>query len=210
MNTWQLGETLEVVDQPALPETPIAPNRAVIIAASALLGLLLGAAIAAWRDWTNDAIVSIRQLRTLAPASVLGGIPLLEDELAVRRRRRAAVLSWASASLFSLVSIAGAVIYHQYSIFQLKDEPEGRRDNRDQGRAPFYDSVSVVRRPDKRLVVEAVGMWKSPGDFQGRWEERKTGVWFSALSTARHFHGPSFPRPYPPSAWPDQARRASG
>ncbi len=114
MNTWQLGETLEVVDQPALPETPVAPNRAVIVAASAVLGLLLGAVIAAWHDWSNDAIVTIRQLRTLAPASILGGIPLLEDELTVRRRRRAAALSWASASLFSLVSIAGAVIYHQY------------------------------------------------------------------------------------------------
>lgn len=114
MNTWQLGETLEVVDQPALPGTPVAPHRAVIVAASAVLGLLLGAAIAAWREWNNDAIVSIRQLRTLAPASILGGIPLLEDDMTVRRRHRAAVLSWASASLFSLVSIAGAVIYHQY------------------------------------------------------------------------------------------------
>ena len=114
MNTWQLGETLEVVDNPALPETPVAPNRSVIVAASAVLGLLLGAAIAAWREWSSDAIVSIRQLRALAPAGILGGIPLLEDELAVRRRRRAAAIGWASASLFSLVSIAGAVIYHQY------------------------------------------------------------------------------------------------
>lgn len=31
-------------------------------------------------------------------------------------------------------------------------------------------------------------MWKSLGDFQGRWEEWETGVWFSTLSTARHFH----------------------
>src|ERR1700694_4966786 len=31
-------------------------------------------------------------------------------------------------------------------------------------------------------------MWESRSDFQGRWEERETWVWFSALSTARHFH----------------------
>ena len=43
------------------------------------------------------------------------------------------------------------------------------------------------------------------GDFQGRWEEWKTVVWFSTLSTARHFHSgsasgealdsPAFPAP---------------
>ena len=32
-------------------------------------------------------------------------------------------------------------------------------------------------------------MWESRSDFQGRWEEWKTWVWFSRLSTDRHFHG---------------------
>ncbi len=41
-NRWNLGETLELVDAPALPESPIAPNRLPIVAASAILGLLAG------------------------------------------------------------------------------------------------------------------------------------------------------------------------
>ena len=114
MNRWQLGETLEVLDNPVLPESPVAPNRAAVVVGSAALGLLLGALIVAWREWSNDAISSLRQLKALTPASILGAIPLLEDELAIRRRRRVAVLGWTSASLFSLVSIAGAIIYHQY------------------------------------------------------------------------------------------------
>ena len=32
-------------------------------------------------------------------------------------------------------------------------------------------------------------MWESRSDFQGRWEEWKTCLWFSRLSTGRHFHG---------------------
>src|SRR5713226_6503778 len=32
-------------------------------------------------------------------------------------------------------------------------------------------------------------MWESRSDFQGRWEGWKTCLWFSRLSTDRHFHG---------------------
>jgi hypothetical protein len=34
-----------------------------------------------------------------------------------------------------------------------------------------------------------VEMWESRSDFQGRWEGWKTCLWFSRLSTDRHFHG---------------------
>ena len=34
-----------------------------------------------------------------------------------------------------------------------------------------------------------MGMWESRSDFQGRWEGWKTCLWFSRLSTDRHFHG---------------------
>lgn len=45
-------------------------------------------------------------------------------------------------------------------------------------------SRSIIRR-----IVEPVGMWKSPGDFQGRWEGWKSWFWISRLSSGRHFHG---------------------
>src|SRR5260370_39682665 len=32
-------------------------------------------------------------------------------------------------------------------------------------------------------------MWESRSDFQGGWEGWKTCLWFSRLSTDRHFHG---------------------
>lgn len=38
------------------------------------------------------------------------------------------------------------------------------------------------------FVVEAVGMWESRSDFQGRWERWETATQFATASTARHFH----------------------
>ena len=113
-NRWNLGETLELVDAPTLPESPVAPNRLLIVAASAILGLLAGLAMVWIRESNSEAIWSIRQLRQLDFPKILGGIPLLEEEIVVRRRRRAAVVGWASASVVSLVSIAAAAIYHHY------------------------------------------------------------------------------------------------
>ena len=113
-NRWNLGETLELVDAPALPESPIAPNRLPIVAASAILGLLAGMTMVWLRESNSEAIWSIRQLRHLDFPRILGGIPLIEEELVVRRRRRAAFAGWASASVVSLVSIAAAAIYHHY------------------------------------------------------------------------------------------------
>lgn len=40
----------------------------------------------------------------------------------------------------------------------------------------------------RTAVAEAVGMWKSRRDFQGRWKGWETCSWFSNLSTDRHFH----------------------
>ena len=113
-NRRSLGETLEVVDAPSLPETPVAPNRPLAVGASLALGLLLGGLLAALREWNGEAIHTIRQLRGLTPAQILGGIPLIEDELARRRRHRVAFIGWASASCLSLVSIAGAALYHHW------------------------------------------------------------------------------------------------
>ena len=80
--------------------------------------------------------------------------------------------------------------YLRFSTFQLKDEPGG--DTGIAGTNQGLLSRICCRRFDfgnEGLVVEAVEMWKSRSDFQGRWEERETSFWFSSLSTARHFHG---------------------
>lgn len=39
------------------------------------------------------------------------------------------------------------------------------------------------------LVVEAVGMWESPGDFRRVWEDWEVGFMASMLSILCHFYG---------------------
>jgi hypothetical protein len=67
------------------------------------------------------------------------------------------------------------------SIFSLKDEPEGSGE--------WGSFLFIV---SKGIVVEAVGMWESRSDFQGRWKGRETWVWFCSLSTDRHLHSRHF------------------
>lgn len=107
---WHLGETLEVVDSPTLPESPVAPNRPLIVFLAALLGLAAGLAAVVAREWNDESLQSIRHLAAIAPAQVLGSIPLIENELVVRRRQRLAVVGWASAALMSAAVIGGSVI----------------------------------------------------------------------------------------------------
>jgi len=49
-------------------------------------------------------------------------------------------------------------------------------------------SFGVLKLERESSRRRAVGMWKSHGDFQGRWERWETAVWFSKVSTDRHFH----------------------
>ena len=53
--------------------------------------------------------------------------------------------------------------------------------------APFIE----VFLGEGEIVVEAVGMWESRSDFQGRWETEETDFGFPPFSSARHFHSRS-------------------
>jgi hypothetical protein len=44
--------------------------------------------------------------------TVLGSIPLLENDLVVRRRRRLAWLAWSTACLAGCLIMAGSVIFY--------------------------------------------------------------------------------------------------
>jgi len=44
--------------------------------------------------------------------SILGSIPLLENDLVVRRRRRLSWLAWSTACLLGAVIMSGSVLYY--------------------------------------------------------------------------------------------------
>jgi len=106
------GETLEVLDLPSLPEQPMAPNRPVIVGAGVVIGILIGFAMVTMRELKDNSLKSLKDIRAYTQFNVLGSIPLIENDLVVRRQRRLSVLGWSTACLFSVLIIAGSIYYH--------------------------------------------------------------------------------------------------
>ncbi|MEZ5351040.1 MAG: Wzz/FepE/Etk N-terminal domain-containing protein [Bryobacteraceae bacterium] len=113
IETRKQGETLEVLENPSLPERPTAPQRPIIIVVGALLGLTIGAALAMVRELKDTSLKSLKDIRAYTQFNVLGSIPLLENDFVVRRRRRLTVVGWTAASILSLIAMAAAV-FHYY------------------------------------------------------------------------------------------------
>ncbi|MBL8292271.1 MAG: hypothetical protein JNN08_10570 [Bryobacterales bacterium] len=108
------GETLEVLDRPSLPESPTAPKRGVIVGAGLLIGFILGAGLCAFREVKDHSLKTLKDIRAYTQFNVLGSVPLLENDLVVRRRRRVAFVGWTVAITVS-VAVMGGSIYYYYS-----------------------------------------------------------------------------------------------
>ncbi len=106
------SETMEVLESPVIPEEPIAPNRPLIITVGLALGVAVGIALASFREIKDSSLKNLKDVRAYTKLTVLGSIPLLENDFVVRRRRRIAWLAWAVALLAGILLIAGAVLYY--------------------------------------------------------------------------------------------------
>ena len=106
------GETLELLDPANLPLTPSEPNRPMIVGGGTLLGLILGIVLAAARELKDTAIKNLKDVRTYTQLTILGSIPLLENDLVVRRRKRLTLLAWSTALLLGCAVMAGSVFYY--------------------------------------------------------------------------------------------------
>jgi polysaccharide chain length determinant protein (PEP-CTERM system associated) len=106
------SETMEVLESPVIPEEPIAPNRPLIITVGLALGAAVGIALASFREIKDASLKNLKDVRAYTKLTVLGSIPLLENDFVVRRRRRIAWLAWAVALLAGILLMAGAVLYY--------------------------------------------------------------------------------------------------
>jgi hypothetical protein len=109
MESHQQGETLEVLDPASLPTTPTAPKRSLIIPLGAVAGLLFGIVLIAMREIKNTSLKNLKDARLYTNLPILGSIPLVENDSAVRRRRRVMWLGWATATLAGLAMMAASV-----------------------------------------------------------------------------------------------------
>ncbi len=106
------GQTLEVIDQASLPPAPFAPKRGSIVPIGAVAGLVLGLVIVAFREFKDTSLKSLKDARLYTQLTILGSIPLLENDVVVQRRKQVMWVGWATATVAGLAIIAGSVAHY--------------------------------------------------------------------------------------------------
>lgn len=106
------GENLELLDPASLPLNPTQPKRPMIIGAAAGIGLVIGLFLAGAREMKDTTLKNLKDVRAYTQLVVLGSIPLIENDLVLRRRKRLAWLAWSTACLAGVAIMAGSVIFY--------------------------------------------------------------------------------------------------
>ncbi|MFN7648568.1 MAG: GumC family protein [Acidobacteriota bacterium] len=106
------GETLELLDAASLPVEPTEPKRPLIILGGALIGLVLGLVLTGGREMKDTTLKNLKDVRAYTNLTVLGSIPLLEDDVVVMRRKRLTLLAWSTSILVGILVMAGSYYYY--------------------------------------------------------------------------------------------------
>jgi polysaccharide biosynthesis transport protein len=108
------GENLEVLDPASDPQQPISPDRKQWAAVGTGLGLLLGVVLAGGKEMKNTSLKNLKDVRAYTNLPVLSSIPLLENALLVRRKRRLFWLAWTSAFIFGTMAVLASMYYYYF------------------------------------------------------------------------------------------------
>ena len=108
----QQGERLEQLDPPSLPQTPTEPKRPIIVAIGTAIGLAIGLCLAGAREVKDTSLKNLKDVRAYTQLPVLGSVPLLENDVVVRRRKRLSWLAWSTACLVGVVVMSSSVVYY--------------------------------------------------------------------------------------------------
>ncbi len=106
------GETLEMLDPPSDPQQPTEPKRTQWAAIGTGLGLLLGVVLAGAKEMKNTSLKNLKDVRAYTNLPVLSSIPLLENALLVRRKRRLFWLAWSIAFVVGSLAILASFYYY--------------------------------------------------------------------------------------------------
>lgn len=108
----QQGERLEQLDPPSIPQTPTQPKRPLIVAIGTGIGLIVGLCLAGALEVKDTTLKNLKDVRAYTQLAVLGSIPLLENDLVMRHRKRMAWLAWSTACLVGVIIMSGSVVYY--------------------------------------------------------------------------------------------------
>jgi uncharacterized protein involved in exopolysaccharide biosynthesis len=114
MEEHKAGENLEVLDPASDPQAPSEPNRPQMAAMGAGVGLMLGIVLAGAQEMKNTSLKNLKDVRAYTNLPVLSSIPLLENALLVRRKRRLLWLAWSSAIIFGSIAMSAGAYYYYF------------------------------------------------------------------------------------------------
>ncbi len=106
------GETLELLDPASLPQTPAKPQRLIIVSVGLGLGIAIGLLVGGIREIKDASLKNLKDVRAYTQLPILGSIPLLENDLVVRRRRRLSWMAWSTACLVGVLIMSGSIVYY--------------------------------------------------------------------------------------------------
>ncbi len=110
------GETLELLEPGFLPQTPVEPNRLVIVGAGLGMGFMLGLALTGAREAKDTALKSLKDVRAYTNVPVLSTVPLLENGVVVRRKRRLVWLAWSTATIIGILIMSSSLYYYFFVV----------------------------------------------------------------------------------------------
>jgi polysaccharide chain length determinant protein (PEP-CTERM system associated) len=108
------GENLEVLDPASLPEEPTEPNRLIIALLGVFGGLAVGIIMAGAKEVKDTSLKNLKDVRAYTNLPVLTSVPLLENALVVRRKRRLVWLAWTTAFMVGVMAMALAIYFYYF------------------------------------------------------------------------------------------------
>ena len=108
-------EYLEVLDAPSVPQKATSPKRPMIVGAGVALSLLIGLAMAGVQEAKDASLKNLKDVRAYTNMPVLCSIPLLENTLLVKRKRRITYLAWSGAIVVGMLAV-GASLFYYFSV----------------------------------------------------------------------------------------------
>jgi polysaccharide chain length determinant protein (PEP-CTERM system associated) len=106
------GETLELLESASLPTDPTKPQRVLIVPIGLFGGLLIGALLVALREVRDTSLKNLKDARLYTQLSILGSVPLLENDVVVQRRKQVMWVGWATATIVGLAVAAGSIAHY--------------------------------------------------------------------------------------------------
>ena len=115
MERQKQGETLELLDAASTPTAATKPQRAQIIPFGLVGGLVFGFVLVGIREVRDTSLKNLKDARLYTQLSILGSIPLLENDVVVQRRKQVMWVSWVTATALGLAIMGGSVAHYYFS-----------------------------------------------------------------------------------------------